>query len=234
MDITTTWDNEDWMLNAKNILHWVNSIEQDRPLMLLLRHSHRATLRNHTEMVSAGLTELGKELAIEVGRRIPVGRPMHVFTSFVPRCFETAQGIAKGFSEKGGEVSDIDPLPTLVGPQVPEQGVWKELHPDGENITDFVNRWVDGGFEGGIEPFEDYQVRFLDDTVNRLIQSEENIIYIHITHDLSLMSAKRMLLDRTLTHKDREPYLGGLGVAPAKSKLQLFIASSNSSISIVR
>jgi len=232
MDVKATWDNEDWMLNAKHILHWSASVEQDKPMMLLVRHSHREILRDHTEMVSAGLTHLGKELAIEVGKRIPAGRPMHLFTSFIPRCFETAEGIAEGFSEMGGEVIDIDPLPTLVGPHVLEQDVWKELHPNGENVTEFVNRWVGGEFDGRMEPFEDYEVRLTDDTVKRLTAVQENIIHVHVTHDLALMSAKRMILGRVLTRDDREPYLGGLGATIVDSGLQLFIASMNSTISI--
>jgi broad specificity phosphatase PhoE len=232
MDIKESWDNEDWVTNVKNILQWSSNIEQDKPMMLLLRHSHRETLLDHTQMASAGLTELGKQMSIEVGRRIPSGRPMDLYTSFVPRCFETAEGIAEGYSKTGGEIIDISPLPSLVAPQILEQDVWTELHPDGENVTEFVNRWVNGEFEGRMEPFGEYQVRFVEDTVKRLAEAKEKIIYIHVTHDLALMSAKRMLLERNLIHEDREPYLGGFGLITVDTGLELFIGSTNSSIMI--
>ncbi|MFX1482952.1 MAG: histidine phosphatase family protein [Promethearchaeota archaeon] len=229
MNTEDAWDSEDWMLNARHLVEWVCSINSDRPLMLLIRHSHRATLQNHTEMVSAGLTGLGRTLAVEFGTRIPKGRPMHVFTSFVPRCFETAEAIAEGYTETGGHVVDIDSLPILVGPQIMDREVWKELHPNGENITEFVNRWANGEFKDRMESFASYQERLLEGTVTRLTGSAENNVYIHVTHDLALMSSKRMLHDRPLVFDDREPYLGGLGVTSENMKLRLFIASENNS-----
>jgi hypothetical protein len=48
------------------------------------------------------------------------------------------------------------------------------------------------------------------------------------------MSAKRMFLGRDLIHKDREPFLGGLGITSDGSDLELFIACENISISIRR
>jgi broad specificity phosphatase PhoE len=185
-------------------------------------------------MVSAGLTTLGRKLAVEVGRRLPVGRPMQIFTSFVPRCSETAEGIAEGFTEVGGEVLDIDPLPTIVGPQVLEQAVWNELNPNGDNITEFVNRWVRGEFEGLMEPFVEYGLRLEEDVLKRLFDTQEKIILVNVTHDLSLMAMKRLLFGRELTYDDREPYLGGLGAVKTSTGFDVFIASENSSISIRR
>jgi broad specificity phosphatase PhoE len=234
MDIKKNWDTDSWITNVKNILEWTSKFKPTNSLMILLRHSHRETLRNHQDMASAGLTELGKQVAVEVGKRIKPERPMDIYTSFVPRCFETAEMIAEGYSGIGGEVIDINPLPTLAAPQILDQDVWKELHPNGENVTDYVNRWVDGEFEKRIEAFEDYRVRFMADTIERLTKTNETVIYVHITHDLALMSAKRMLLERALEYEDREPFLGGLGVAKTDSGLELFIGSSNSSISIRR
>ena len=219
-----TWDNQDWTHSAKQILEWMTTVPQEQPLMFLVRHSHRETLLNHDEMVSGGLTELGKRMSFELGKRIPRTGKMHIYTSFIPRCFETAEAIAEGFTQQGGEVIDIDPLPPLVGPQVIEEEVWKNLHPDGRNVTDFVNTWVDGGFGERMELFDDYQDRLIEATVKRLTSLKENIMHVHVTHDLALMSAKRILLQRPLVPNDREPYLGGLGVTVADSETILNVA----------
>lgn len=232
MDVKNNWDNEDWTANVKGILQWSSKIDPNRPIMLILRHSHRETLRDHEHMGSAGLTELGRQISVEVGRRIPTGRPMDLYTSFVPRAYETAEGIAEGYSEIGGEVIDINLLPTLVSPEILNPEIWGRLHPDGKNITDYVNQWVNGEFEGYIEPFEDFRTRFMEDTVKRLADTEEKIIYVCTTHDFTLMSAKRMFLGRDLVYDDREPYLGGLGATATESGVEVFIASDNSSISI--
>jgi broad specificity phosphatase PhoE len=223
-----TWDNQEWVYSAKKILEWIAVVPKEQPLMFLVRHSHRETLQNHDEMVSGGLTELGKKMSLELGKRIPRSGKMHIYTSFIPRCFETAEAIAEGFTLQGGEVIDIDPLPSLVGPQVVEEEVWRNLHPDGRNIVDFVNIWVDGGFGKRMELFDDYKDRLIADTIKRLTSLKENIMHVHVTHDLAMMSAKRILLKRPLVPEDREPYLGGLGVTNTGSKMVLNIAGKSS------
>ncbi|MFW9809929.1 MAG: hypothetical protein ACFFE6_11195, partial [Candidatus Thorarchaeota archaeon] len=62
---------------------------------------------------------------------------------------------------------------------------------------------------------------------------KQKTIFVHITHDLALMSAKRMLLERDLIFEDREPYLGGLGLVESDSGLELFMGSTNSSVVIL-
>jgi broad specificity phosphatase PhoE len=177
--------------------------------------------------LSGGLTPLGKSVSYEMGRRIPTYRKAHYFFSIVPRCYETAEAISEGFIQAGGEVIDMDPLPTLVRPEYTDSDVWKNLHPNGENVTEFVNRWASGEFEGQIEPFNQFQERLMSDTLIRFTSLKENQTHVHVTHDLALMCAKRTLCGRTLTEDDREPYLGGVAIAYKNSKLRIFIAGKD-------
>ena len=216
------WDKEDWLFSAKRILSWIVNLDSSQPVLLLLRHSHRDTLKNQEDMLGGGLTDLGKEVSVEMGKRLPTSRRAHFFFSIVPRCYETAEALAQGFSEMGGEVIDMDPLPTLVRPEYTNQDVWKNLQPNGENVTDFVNRWADDEFEG-IEDFNNFQKRLREDTVGRLRIAKEPVMHVHITHDLSLMAAKRMLFNRPLVWEDREPYLGGIGITVRENNPILFV-----------
>ena len=218
----SSWKQEDWLFSAKRILTWIENMDPTQPVLLLLRHSHRDTLNDHTEMLGAGLTNLGKEVSVEMGKKLPTSRKAHFFFSIVPRCYETAEALAQGFSEIGGEIIDMDPLPTLVRPEYTDQDVWKNLHPNGENVTDFVNRWADGEFEG-IEKFNDFTKRLMDETLRKLIASQEPVMHVHVTHDLSLMAAKRMLFERPLVWQDREPFLGGLGMTLKENNPILFV-----------
>lgn len=210
----------------------METVPKEQPLMFLVRHSHRETLKDYDQMTYGGLTELGKKMSFELGKRIPRKGKMHIYTSFVPRAAETAEAIAEGFTQQGGEVVDIDPLPSLASPQVNDVEFWSNLHPDGKNITDLVNTWVNGGYGEQIEPFDDYRERLLGDTVKRLISLEENIIHIHSTHDFAMMSAKRMLLNRPLVPEDREPYLGGMGITKTDSEIFLNVAGETMPITI--
>lgn len=226
------WENQEWIQSAKKILEWIATVPQSQPVMFLVRHSHRETLQNHDEMVSGGLTELGKMMAVELGKRIPREGKMHIYTSFVPRCFETAEAIAEGYTQRGGEVVDIDAVPSLVGPQVIDREVWLNLNPNGNNVTDFVNNWADGRYGKRMEPFADYQDRLMGDTIKRLLSVKESIIHVHVTHDLALMSAKRILFKRALSVGDREPYLGGLSLTFLNSNLTLFVQGKEMPLSI--
>ncbi|MBN2230540.1 MAG: histidine phosphatase family protein [Candidatus Thorarchaeota archaeon] len=216
-------EREDWTINARNLLDWVSIQDSKQPIMILIRHSHRDILKSQKDMLGGGLTDLGKTLSFEIGKRLPTSKRAHIFFSIVPRCYETAEAIAQGFSEQGGEIIDMDPLPTLVRPEYTEQDVWKNLQPNGENVTEFINRWADGEFEG-IEPFTEFKTRLIDDTLKRFLSLDEPQLHVHITHDLSLMAAKRIFFNRPLTFDDREPFLGGLGITRIEKIPTLFVS----------
>jgi broad specificity phosphatase PhoE len=219
------WDSEDWTYGAKRLLDWISSIDANQSVMLMVRHSHREKLHNHHDTMNAGLTDLGKRLSREMGSRIPTVRKAHIFLSVVPRCYETAEGISEAFIQKGGEVIDMDPVATLIGPEYSDRDVWQNLNSNGENVTEFVNRWANDEFDG-IEPFSEFKIRLMDDTVRRLLSAKEPVMHIHVTHDLALMCTKRILFDRPLAHEDREPYLAGLGVSKSNGTPTLFVAST--------
>ncbi len=236
MTAAEDWKNKRWTARARQLIRWIAKTDPEKPAMVLIRHSHRGVMRVHEDMLRVGLTPLGKGMSVEMGRRFPVHRKAHIFFSIVPRCYETAEGISQGFIQAGGEVIDMDSLPTLVRPEYSDDKVWKNLNPNGNNVTEFVNRWADGEFEGSIESFDKFQGRLLDDTLRRLVSEKENQLHIHVTHDLSLMSAKRALSGRALTRDDREPFLGGVVIAYINSRLRVFMAEESKELraSLVR
>jgi len=227
----TDWDTEEWTSGAKRLLEWVSTVDSDRPVMLMVRHSHREKLHNHHDTMNAGLTDLGKRVSREMGYRIPTDRKAHIFLSVVPRCYETAQALSDGFIHQGGEVIDMDPLPTLIGPEYSDRDVWLNLNSNGENVTEFVNMWADDEFEG-IEPFNEFSVRLIDDTVRRFLALKNNMMHIHVTHDLALMCTKRILFGRPLTRDDREPFLAGLGISIQDKTPILFVSSTQNRIDL--
>jgi broad specificity phosphatase PhoE len=219
----TEWNTEDWTYDAKRMLEWISTIDLDQPVMLMVRHSHRDMLHNYQDTMNAGLTNLGKRLSQEMGSRIPTERKVHIFLSVIPRCYETADAIRMGFSQQDGKVIDMDPLATLVGPEYSDRDVWSNLNSNGDNVTEFVNDWADNKFEG-IETFDKFSVRLMEDTVNRFLSVKDNMMHIHVTHDLAMMCIKRILLDRPLTRDDRVPFLGGVAITLKEKIPILFVA----------
>ncbi len=217
------WETLDWLANARELIHWANSIVDGVPVLLLIRHSHRETIESMEEMVEKRITPLGKEMAVEFGKRLPTNRELEIMHSFVPRCRETAHAIAEGFEQVGGEVRSIEDVVFLVGPQVLDRSIWGRLGTDGESTADFVNYWADGKFpEQKIEPFEQYIHRVKDEFVKRLISSEDNALHVHVTHDLTLLSSKRHFFRNPIDISMRPPYLGGLGITIEGNRLMIF------------
>lgn len=214
-------------------MEWTEGIDAGSPIALVLRHSHREVIKDYQEMLSGGLTEIGLSMSQEMGRRLPPGRTVSVYSSFVPRCYDTALAISEGITQMGGTVESVQTLDSLFSPDYTQEEVWSHLQPDGRNVTEFVNRWADGELGDGIEPYENFARRLVDDTVTRLLAASEGVLHIHVTHDLSLMSLKRALYFRALTPEDREPYLGGLGMYFKDDRVTVFAGATRQTVSMI-
>jgi len=227
MNRESTWKTEEWLSSAKNLVRWASTTEPEDKVFLLVRHSHRAEIEDHTKQLSTELTTLGCEMSTEFGKHLPADRSNRIFFSFVSRCYQTAEEIAKGLAQNDGQVEEFDTIAILATPEIKDQSVWHELQPDGRNITDFINQWADGDFGDKIEPFTMYAERLKRDLVERLAVDKGRAMHIHITHDLALMAAKRIFLKRPISWEDREPFLGGLGYQISNVNHSLFIAGTN-------
>jgi broad specificity phosphatase PhoE len=209
----TTWDTIEWLSSARKNLDWINERSTSERVMLFLRHSHREVISDHSVQLSTELTELGKRMSFELGRKLPVERPVRVFYSFVPRCYQTADELSNGLKEIGGKVIEMEPLEVLVAPLISDEKVWDHLQPDGKNIAEYVNNWADGNFGSMIEDFSEYKTRLIDSTLGRLTSEKQAAFHIHVTHDLAVMALKRIILERSLESTDRESFLGGFAIS---------------------
>ncbi|MBD3408144.1 MAG: hypothetical protein GF411_18630 [Candidatus Lokiarchaeota archaeon] len=218
------WNQIDWLTNARELVNWIQERSSDDRIMLFLRHSHREVIKDHSEQFNTGLTDLGKNMAYEMGTRLPTNFPTKIWFSFVPRCYETAEEISQAIEERGGKIIEKDNLPILVAPEFNDEAVWENLQPDGKNVHEFVNKWAEGEFGNMIQNFDEYREILLGDTLERLKKEETPMFHIHVTHDLAIMALKRILVDEPLTSQDREPFLGGIGITIKIDGLEQFIS----------
>jgi broad specificity phosphatase PhoE len=207
------WQEIDWLASARDLVEWVNGRQSDERVMIFLRHSHREVIQDHSTQFSTGLTEIGKQMSFEMGRRLAATQPIRIFFSFIPRSHQTAEELAKGIREYGGEILEYESIAILVMPEFDDETVWENLQPDGKNVTDFVNRWADGEFGDMIESFEEYKIRLVETTLGRLKKETDPALHIHVSHDLALMALKRILLQGPIDENDREPFQGGICTA---------------------
>ncbi len=219
----TEWDSLDWLKSAKRLIEWVVALSPSTNVLLMIRHSHREVINNHAAQLSTGLTPTGCRMSTEFGSKLPTNRKTRIFFSFVSRCYQTADEIVKGFSSRGGSVEEFETLSILATPEIRDQSVWHELQPDGMNIDVFINRWADGEFDDKIERFQDYESRLKAELFDRLAADDAGSMHIHVTHDLALMAAKRMFLQREIGAQDREPFLGGIGIRLSDGEARIFL-----------
>ena len=217
------WEKLDWLTYAKSLLAWSHTVEESQPLLLLVRHSHREEISSLQEMAKMGTTQLGQRMAVEFGRRIPSRPTIKVLHSFVPRCTETAYGIAEGIESNGGKVQSLEPLFALVGPQIQNLSLWDRMGVDGQQIAKFVNDWYDGEFpKNDMETVEVYERRLHQEVLNPLSSAENGELHIHVTHDLILMGSIRIFSRSPVTTDRRPPYLGGLGIVWNQDRFEVF------------
>lgn len=229
----SNWDKTEWLTCARSLVEWLSQRPSNERFMIFLRHSQRDVIEDHSVQFSTGLTEIGKQMSFEMGKRLPTNKPIRIFFSFVARCFQTAEELAKGLRENGGEIVEFETSPILVMPEYCNESVWDNLQPDGENVTEFVNRWADDEFGDMIEHFENYKVKLLDHTLGRLKGENHPVMHIHVTHDLALMAIKRILLQRPIGYEDRDPFQGGIcSIIDNKGTLYLYNSQEESRLSL--
>jgi hypothetical protein len=174
-------------------------------------------------MARMGTTQLGKDMSVEFGKRLPTRPIIKILHSFVPRCTETAYSIAEGIESTGSTVQSIEPLYALVGPQISDLGLWDRMGVDGQQIAQFVNDWYDGVFsKDAMEPVSVYEPRLHEDVLQPLASAEDGELHIHVTHDLILMGSIRIFSGDDTTTERRPPYLGGLGVVWNRDRFEVF------------
>jgi broad specificity phosphatase PhoE len=226
------WDTQDWLVGARNLIGWSNSIETHVPLMLLVRHSHRVAIRTLSEMAETGITTLGEAMAVEFGRRLPANRPVKILHSPIPRCKQTAEVIANGIRQKEGNVQSVKHSDLLLGPLVTDPSIWEKVGDDGVGVASFVTSWSRGELGEGIEPFVEFAERLTNGTVEILERSDPSLMYIYVTHDLFLMSARKTFLKEEARIGQRPPYLGGFGLSFIQDQIFVYEAQKAENIKV--
>lgn len=219
-DIEHEWNSQEWLDGAKELIRWSNAVSTEKSFVLIVRHSHREIIASYDEMVGRGLTALGHRMAKEFGRRLPLRKNTKIFHSYVPRCSETAEDIAEGIRSAGGHVGSVQASDILVGPRVIDSQLWQKLGRDGIRVIEFVQDWQRGVFtEEQIEPFREFKTRAVRELIGKLRSAPDSSMHVHVTHDLFLVAARRILQTSSVSSNDRPPYLGGFGVdiRPKKS-----------------
>ena len=209
------WEQTNWLADAKSLLGWVKRT-CDSPTMIMIRHSERLEDLDVQGTIRAELTDLGHRMAIEFGENLPSGRPIIIFHSPHVRTTQTAERILQGTGSKAGDAKLGGKQKVLLG----APGNIERFVAIAERIgfAEFYHRWADGTMdESTILPLNDYLERLIPATIRRLVEAGENVLHIHVTHDIVVAAAKQAFLDLDDDAGLQIPFLGGFGIAKTES-----------------
>jgi len=189
----------------KSMLHWLDNLPSDQPVLLLLRHSVRGHLPLDNTGYTLGITSEGRELAMRFG--VLLQYPLQTLhTSPLTRCVQTATAIKDGAGANIPITHDHhlgDPgVYVLDGERAWEN--WKSLGDDG--VMDHMGSSDDA--LPGMEQPDVAAYRLLHHML--AIANDRSGIHVFITHDAVVTISAARLLKRVFGHPDRPEYLEGV------------------------
>ncbi len=224
------WETVDWLKDARHLVDWVNSQVRNR-VMLMIRHSHRLVNRGFQASLTAELTPIGHETSAEFGRRLPTDRPVSIFYSPHIRTEQTAERIAEGLSESGGDLVLMKELGILLGANADPR---KYAAFAGE--VDWARTYQlwskDMIPEDTIERMEAYTQRLHPYTLDKITEDSGDSLHIHVTHDMVVAACRWTYLTLKNDPGLDVPFLGGFGIVGADDAFRGFVDGKHTDLRI--
>jgi broad specificity phosphatase PhoE len=181
---TRVLENISWGKPAAQLLTQCKTLVDNKPAVMIIRHSERANIEKPSEVRAAGLTETGREAARVFGQLLPENRRIRLYHSPVSRCRETAECILEGAVESGKEAELLGGLGILEGPRSDFEKFSECLIRDWPNS---INFWLSGRYHSSmVESSLDYSKRAsLELGLDRGVDSGDLVLYV--AHDLPIL-----------------------------------------------
>lgn len=218
--MTTTKEIGDQTLASIHQLHQ----QGIKKIGVIIRHSERHYDNDYPDREPfMPLTEHGKDLSFRFGEKLPPQIFIRTFSSFIGRCIETAYLIDKGYMINGGKTRS-NMVELFLSPFYAKNPVeiLKAFLKSGN--SQFIRAWMNGDFSSEViaDP-TDSAKKMVGFAKEQLLQSVDNHIDIHITHDWNLYLIKEIFLG--LKHEEVGKIEFLEGVVLYKQGDELFISN---------
>jgi broad specificity phosphatase PhoE len=211
------WNSLEWLGQAQSLLDWLINIDTG-PVLLMVRHSERAEDIDVPTTIRAELTDLGHQIAIEFGRRIPEKWRVSIYHSPHSRTTQTSERISEGLQERGSVLVDTESLNVLLGGRGDIEQIITLAHQEG--FDEFYNQWVQKQIPSDtLEPIDDYLQRLTEAIVTRFSKAGPCDLHLYVTHDIVIAAGRMTYLDLTIDDGIDIPFFGGFGIALIEGKL---------------
>jgi len=211
------WNNLEWLEQAQSLLEWLNNIDSG-PILLMVRHSERTEDIDVPTTIRAELTDLGHQIAIEFGRRIPEKWRVSIYHSPHARTTQTAERISEGLQDQGTELVETESLNVLLGGRGDIEQIITLAHQSG--FDEFYNQWVQKQIPfDTLEPIDDYLQRLTGTIVARFSEAGPDDLHLYVTHDIVVAASRMAYLDLSFDDGLAIPFFGGFGISLTDGKL---------------
>ena len=180
-------------------------------IVLLMRHSAREYAPGKHDLLNP-LTDEGRDLARDMGKRLPKGLVVRGYTSPAERCVETAGLVMSGHAAAGGQILRNRVVEALgVFYVLDQMKMFKSMNNAG-GIVSFLQQWFDGGIARDIIMPADLAARLVGGVAKeKLSQSgDEPQLDILVSHDFTLYTIKDQLLKQDTNRYPNVHYLDGV------------------------
>jgi Histidine phosphatase superfamily (branch 1) len=192
-------------------------LEEHERAALFIRHSERVGAEIATE--EDGLTQHGREMALDLGRSLRPFGPIRMFSSPVGRCMDSAKLIAEG----AGATGEVVVSTNLGGPGVFVMDgdlVMNRLNKVG--LTPFIESWFNEELpltevrscQAGSQALMDWAIEELS--------SQPIGLDVHVSHDLDLTPVLVHYLGYDLFNEGLLGFLDGFVVWPEGQKYKIY------------
>ena len=180
-------------------------------IVLLMRHSAREYAPGKHDLLNP-LTDEGRDLARDMGKRLPKELVVRGYTSPADRCVETAGLVMNGHAEAGGQILRNRVVEALgVFYVLDQMKMFKSMNNAG-GIVSFLQQWFDGGVARDIIMPAELAARLVGGVAKeKLSQSgDKPQLDILVSHDFTLYTIKDQLLKQDTNRYPNVHYLDGV------------------------
>ncbi len=230
MNIEHEWNTIDWLGDARQLLDWVNN-QAGNSVMLMIRHSHRLVNRGFQASMTAELTPIGHDTSVEFGRRLPTDRPVSIFYSPHIRTEQTAEGIAEGLADRGGDLILMKELEILLGANADPMKYATFAGEIGWART--YQLWSKDMIpEDTLERMKAYSQRLHPHTLEPLAEDSRDSLHIHVTHDMVVAACRWKYLTLKNDPGLNVQFLGGFGIVGVDDAFRGFVNGKHTDLRI--
>ena len=180
-------------------------------IVLLMRHSAREYAPGKHDLLNP-LTDEGRELAKNMGEKLPKHLKIRGYASPPERCIETSELVSNGHKSMGGEISRTRALEALGVFYVLDQMKMYMAMQESGGMVPLLEKWFSGRIAEDIMMSPDVASRILGRLIKEklMVGVKQPQLDILVSHDFTLFTIKNRLLGQTIDQYPAVDYLDGI------------------------